>query len=374
MSNKTGQQLFNEHIERLKKAISTQKTDRPPIVLNVDAFALRYMGEKLSAIIKDPEYGNELILKAILKLGDGEVDGTGMVPVFPSNNGIFSLAKIKLPGRELPEDMLWQVDEVGYMTEEDYDVIIDKGWSFYFADYANKYLGNALEEMGKNMSLAPRIQEKFKDAGVVALSTGAGAGAPFGSLCAARGIARFMRDLHRIPDKVLAAMDVMMEETVQNIKNNLTSAPDFAVFTGGAREAGDFLSYKDFEKFAWSYTKKAIHLMAETGKYIYLHLDMNWDRFVKYFLELPKGVCIFHTDSTTDIFKAHEVLAGHMCFMGNVSPSLLTLASPDEVYAYSRRLVDEFLPQGLIMAAGCSIPANAKPENVQAMVDAALGR
>ncbi|KZL93906.1 methylcobalamin:coenzyme M methyltransferase [Clostridium magnum DSM 2767] len=99
---------------------------------------------------------------------------------------------------------------------------------------------------------------------------------------------------------------------------------------------------------------------------------MSWNRFIDYFLDLPKGKCIFSPDSTTDIFKAGEVLKGHMCFMGDVSPSLLTLGIPEDVYKYARRLVDEFAPQGLIMSSGCSIPPNAKLENVKAMVAAAL--
>jgi hypothetical protein len=39
---------------------------------------------------------------------------------------------------------------------------------------------------------------------------------------------------------------------------------------------------------------------------------MSWDRFLKYFLELPKGRSIFWPDGSTDIFKAREVLYGHM--------------------------------------------------------------
>jgi uroporphyrinogen-III decarboxylase len=57
---------------------------------------------------------------------------------------------------------------------------------------------------------------------------------------------------------------------------------------------------------------------------------------------------------------------------GDVSPSLLTLGAPQEVAVYCQRLIAEVGPDGYIMAAGCSVPFNAKPENVQAMVAAAL--
>ena len=45
---------------------------------------------------------------------------------------------------------------------------------------------------------------------------------------------------------------------------------------------------------------------------------------------------------------------------------------PDEVYAYSSNLVQRLRPKGFILHSGCDIPADAKLENVQAMVAAAL--
>jgi uroporphyrinogen-III decarboxylase len=36
------------------------------------------------------------------------------------------------------------------------------------------------------------------------------------------------------------------------------------------------------------------------------------------------------------------------------------------------RLIDQIGPDGFIMAAGCSVPFNAKAENVRMMVNAAL--
>jgi uroporphyrinogen decarboxylase len=51
----------------------------------------------------------------------------------------------------------------------------------------------------------------------------------------------------------------------------------------------------------------------------------------------------------------------------------VALENPDEIYQYCSRLIRELGPQGFILQSGCDIPANAKLENVQAMVAAAVG-
>ncbi|WP_411680709.1 uroporphyrinogen decarboxylase family protein [Clostridium thailandense] len=365
-----GQELYNKHLERVKKAIALEKTDRTPINLNADSFCVKAAGGKLADLVTDMEYGNELLFQGMKSFGD--IDCTLGYGCFPQTKGAFFLANIKLPGRELSEDAIWQIDEVGLMTEDDYDIIINKGWNNFYLDFCKNRLGDPLKVMGNIIEITPKIAQKYKDAGIVAIIGSAAVGVPYETLTAARSIRNFVRDLRRIPDKVKAAMDVMAEEGDEGLRKAIRADKPLAAFSGGARMAGDFLSQKSFEKFAWPYLKKSIEIAVEEGVNVYLHSDLCWDRFIDYLKDLPKGKCIFHPDSTTDIFKAGEVLKGHMCIMGDISPSLLTLATPDEVYDYSKRLIDEFAPQGFIMAAGCCIPANAKIENVKAMVAAAL--
>ncbi len=61
-----------------------------------------------------------------------------------------------------------------------------------------------------------------------------------------------------------------------------------------------------------------------------------------------------------------------MCIMGDVPASMLFLDTPEQIHEYSTRLVRELGPAGFILQSGCDIPANAKLENVKAMVAAAV--
>ena len=91
-----------------------------------------------------------------------------------------------------------------------------------------------------------------------------------------------------------------------------------------------------------------------------------------YLLDLPARSCIVELDSTTDIFKAKEILGDHMCIMGDVPPPLLSLGTPDEVTHYCKRLIREIGPAGFILSSGCDVPPDAGIENVRAMVEAVL--
>jgi uroporphyrinogen-III decarboxylase len=103
------------------------------------------------------------------------------------------------------------------------------------------------------------------------------------------------------------------------------------------------------------------------------HLDGDWTQDLPRFRQLPAKKCVLAPDGTTDIFKAKEVLGDHMCIMGDVPAAMFSTGTPDKVYAYSSQLIREIGPQGFILHSGCDIPANAKLENVKAMVAAATG-
>ena len=142
----------------------------------------------------------------------------------------------------------------------------------------------------------------------------------------------------------------------------------------GWRSAPSMLSAAMWDRFVWPYFKRLVNEVIDAGLIALLHLDSNWDRELARFRELPKGRCIMATDGETDLFKAKEILGDHMCLMGDVPATMQCLGSPDEVYEYSTRLIRELGPEGFILQSGCDIAANAKLENVRAMVGAATGK
>lgn len=367
---KTAQQLLQERTERIKKAIIFEKTDRAPIVLSGDAFCARHVGIKLSEFCSSLKISHEVTLQSFKELGD--IDGTGgtfsPAILFP----LMFYTKIKLPGRELPADTLWQLDEQEMMTVEDYDTILTKGWSAFSYDYLKNRLGVNLESLVAQLQAVPQFAKNFEDAGYTVYTPNASITVNE-FLGGGRSLSKFMKDIFKMPDKVEAVLNIILDDTIASLRQQIRAAKPLAVFLSPARGASEFYSPKIWQRFVWKYTKAMSEAIIEEGAFVDLHLDGNWERDLEFFKTLPRHKCIFECDGATNIYKVREILGDHMCIKGDVPAAMLTLGTPDEVYNYSSKLIKE-MGTGFILASGCTLPPNAKVENVRAMIAAATGK
>ncbi|WP_411682013.1 uroporphyrinogen decarboxylase family protein [Clostridium thailandense] len=363
------QALYNERLTRIKDTIALKKTDRVPVCILNDMFAPKHMNVKMSDYVSDPVLSNKTILDSAIELGTDAIQISSFDPNLLS---LVWLAKVKLPGVDLPENNLWQVEEEELMTVADYDVIIDKGWNYFFFDFLKNRLDNLMDKVVPALSYAPQGKQNAIDAGIVPLA-GDFVTSPIEMICGARSMRKFMKDMYKIPDKVQAAFDVAMIDIIENTKKAFETKP-LGVWVGGWRAASEFLNPRLWERFVWPYIKKLTEVTIEAGVIPIFHMDSNWERDLSYFREVPKGKCIFYPDGSTNIYKIKEVLGDHMCINGDVPASLLTLGTEEEVYNYSVKLIKEIGQEGFILGQGCDIPVNAKVENVKAMISAATGK
>ncbi|HEY3425862.1 MAG TPA: uroporphyrinogen decarboxylase family protein [Negativicutes bacterium] len=369
---KTAQELFNEHLTRLSTAVALGKPDRVPVVAGVDAFCAHHMGMTIAEYISDQDKSSQVMANSVADLGD--VDAALFTTTFAKGAGPCWMAESKLPGRELGINEPWQVHEVGIMTDEDYDTIINKG---YFA-LTQDVLQNRLPQAGADW--AQYLGTDFVKSAMYFVNKGiipfcpVMAPLPYDVLCGARGMIKFTRDLFKMPDKVQAAADVIQREFLEISKQAIRAAKPFSVWLGGTRCASEFISPKVWNRFAWPYIKEAVAAYVAEGTNVYLHFDANWDRDLEHFRDLPKGKVIFGCDHATNIYKIKEVLGDHMCIFGDVPASILAIGTPDDVYNYCTKLIAEIGPSGFILAAACNVPANASVENAKALVAAASGK
>lgn len=367
---KTAPELLVERVDRLKKTLALEKTDRTPIILMADAFCAKHMGVKLSEMCKGVKASNRIMLESTKELGD--IDGVNGAfaagPIFP----LIFMARVKLPGRELPDDMLWQLDESEMMTVEDYDTIINKGWNSFMPDYLINRLKIDLGGIGADLANVPEAVKNFEDAGYYVYS-------PIVTitineyLSGGRSMAKFMRDIYKMPDKVEAVLEVIQKESMEALRQQIRAAKPTVVFVSPARGASEFYSPKLWERFVWKYIKETADMVIEEGAVCDIHCDSNWERDLDYFKAFPKGKVVFESDGTTDIYKIKEKLGGTMCIKGDVQAGKLVLGTPDEIYNYCTKLIKD-MGTGFILSNGCSLPPNAKVENVKAMIAAATGK
>src|SRR5512133_713895 len=116
--------LYQERFERIKKVINLEPVDRVPVIFMGSAFVPRYLGIPIAEYCADEELAWTAPLKAMERLGG--VDGTNLV-----GGGRITvllttiwLSHLLVPGKDLPAESLWQVQEAEVLTHEDYDTIL----------------------------------------------------------------------------------------------------------------------------------------------------------------------------------------------------------------------------------------------------------
>jgi len=370
----TNEALYQERFDRIQKAIRLEPVDRIPVVYMGVAFAARYMGITIAEYCADPEAAFQVNLDTVKRLGD--LDGVNLAAggrITALLTGMW-LSRLGVPGRDLPEDSLWQVREAEVMTPEDYDAIVQMGWGAFFGSYLPRVIdpqefGESMGWMGAN---TPRVQQSYREAGyVIVCDAPVSVGIPFEYLCGGRSMQKFFLDLYRMPDRVKAAMDVIQSEILAQIK----AAPPFggirATWLGGWRAASALVAPRLWDRFVWPYILEQAEALIEVGITPVLHWDQDWTRDLVRLQELPAKKCILNPDGMTNLHKFKELAGDRMAMMGDVPAALFAAGTPDDVYKYVRDLVSLFGNTGLILCPGCDAPINTKPENMEAFVAAA---
>lgn len=364
--------LYQQRIKRISQAVALEKSDRVPVVLEYSGFAAFVTGTPMAEYVSSPARATETMIKAYHIVGDGDAINYGSF--WPYALCYDFMSKVRVPGVELPENEMWQVIETELMKPEDYDLILDKGWPDFFEKFMReRVFDDAPAEFFPPNRKTVDVLRAWKAQGIPVLS-GGDVTTPIELLCGSRSLMEFFSDLINIPDKVEAVMDVIVPHLATDTIRKAKVQGFPAVWVGGWRSAPCMLSPQMWDRFVWPYFSRLVNEVVTAGLIALLHLDSNWTRELTRFRELPKTKCIMALDGETDIFKAKNVMGDHMCIMGDISASMLYLDTPDKVYEYSTKLIRELGPDGFILQSGCDIPANAKLENVQAMVAAATGK
>jgi len=376
----TPEEKTQQRDKRILDALDLGTPDRIPLFMNGQGF-FKFVDPEatLADYFRRPRYVDDLLIQAAQLPDLQEID---FAPACGTNTSDFQaafaslyFAKVKLPGRELPENALWNIDELGPMTEEDYDTVIDKGWDYMTEELhrRNGFDPSTLTppDPGYMKELAHRIAPLGKASPL--RSSALLHFPPFETLSGARQLTKFFRDLRRQPDKVKAVLEIMEDYFVAKTIQDLQKAPPSSfAFVGGTRCGSGFISAQVFERFYFPFYRKLIPAMEAIGVKAWLHMDNDWSGFLHYFREFSKGQCIWAADQMTDITKVKEVLGDRMCITGNLPAAMFSIGTPDESYRKTRELCELMGKSGFIMAAGCSVPIDAKRENVAAVIAATL--
>ena len=363
--------LYEERLQRTLDAVCMKKVDKIPFSYSGPAYIARIQGLSIAEHITQVEPATNAVIDF---LHDHPGIDTMHNPVQnPYGLSILWLSQIRLPGEELGDDELWQLDEQEIMSEEDYQAIIDEGYGPWAARFMKEKLNDPMAKMAELGPKRANINQRIKDEADVAVINGALAGTPIEGLCGARTLMNFFMDIMDEPELVKAAMDKMFEFSYANFCKTLDKNKPIGTWVGGWRAAPNLMSHDTFMEFVWPYELKLINAALDRGVLPILHFDSPWDTELETIKELPARKCLLMLDGSTDIRLAREVLGDRMAIQGDVPATLLAMGSESETYGYVTKLIDDVGPStGLIVSSGCDCPLNAKQENVDAMIQATI--
>ncbi len=361
--------------ERLAAAVTHSPTDRVPVAAMFDEFILRQKGvpNTFGGGPQDTARKLQAYHEMFDELGGWDFQwhaGPGFA--YSSWHGAMDMVVNSVPGRETEAK-----GERQSLTGEDYDKIIALGWNGFCKELYPRQTKLSLEQIDamQQQNFAVMMEDlEWWQAHEVPVIMGGMTMFPEMILSLGRTLTKLSLDVYRQPEKIAAVIEAMASDCVANAVRNAraTGVPWANLLL--ARGSTSIYNLKTWERVVFPTLKKMVEAFVAEGLFVNMHMDTDWTRALPYFRELPKGKCMAELDSTTDIFKAREVLGGHICIKGDVPAQLLKLGTPDEVAAYCRKLIDAFGPEnGFVLSTGCTCPVDAKYENVKAMLNTAKG-
>jgi uroporphyrinogen-III decarboxylase len=364
--------------ERMEAAVKLEPLDRIPCAPLMDVyFPSRYKGWTTSQGLYNMHKGFHAIVDIYDDLGgwDGMILPGYSLPVTPHAYSGVATGKTINPGRELGEDEVAQFVETVALTRQDYDDIINLGWNGFrmkVKDRFNPYPEERIIGWTQNQMEQYKYElELWRNRGIRSLC-GAITQSPLMILSTSRTLLEITKDIYRIPDKLEAVMEAMLDDLIADTIEAAKISGEPGVMLVMERGGCFYYSLEVYERFEYPHMKKMVEAFAREGLITVMHLDQDYTLNLPYFKDLPAKMVVAELDSMTDIFKAKEALKGHMCIAGDVPAALSALGTPEEVGEYCKKLIDVVGEGGgFILSSGCTVPVDCKIENFKAMVNTA---
>ncbi len=402
-------QAYQERILRIKAAIELKKPDRVPVIL-MPGFWPFYNG---GITPQDAMYDYDKLGTAFKKfIHDFEPDGH-IGATAPGPGKMYDILDYKLyswPGHGVAPEHVYQCNEGEYMKADEYDALIQDPTGYWLNVYLPRTFGalqpfqmlpffpGILEMYGLAYTFIPfaipPVQAALKalmDAGAEALQWAIVTGGIEAELAAAgfpqilggftkapfdvigdtlRGTKGIMLDLRRQPEKLIQAMEAFVPLM---IKMGVAAAQQTGhplIFIPLHKGADGFLSDEQYKKFYWPTLQKVMVGLIENGCIPLPAAEGGYGSRLDVIRDIPKASTLWMIDQT-DMVKAKQALDGIGCVVGNVSLSMLSMGTPEQVKKYAEDLIKNANGNGGFIIGNGAFFDQAKPENVAEIVKAA---
>ena len=194
--------------------------------------------------------------------------------------------------------------------------------------------------------------------------------APFDTISDSfRGTTQLMMDIYRRPEKVLEAVDRLVQPMIDAGVAGAMANGNPIVFIPLHKGADGFMSNDQFEKFYWPTLKRVMYGLAEAGCIPACFVEGGYNQRLEYLADTSDIRCMYLFDRT-DMAKASEILGGKVCIAGGFPVSMILTSTPEKVEAETKKLIETAgRDKGYILSIGCAMD-EAKHDTMKAFVDA----
>jgi hypothetical protein len=404
MTEQSPAELYDERIKRVLDAVALRKPDRVPVFGPYQKYPYTFAGLDMKTAMNDyaaaraachafqDHFAPDLDFGPILAYPAPVMDTLGY-------------RAFKWPGHGLPDDAMYQYVEAEYMKAEEYDDFISDPSDFMQRVWAprqfaglegfagvtpwRRFMWSGWMGLGSFASPAMRdtmrtllrageqLEEWWNSIAQYSAETEAKGNPiayagwdwpPFDILGdTLRGTANILADMRRRPSKLHDAMKVATKIFVEYGSGAAGSKLPL-VWIWVHKATRNFMSDAQFAEFYWPYFRQGLIELVDKGVIPVVYWEADFESRLEHIVDVPKGKMIYHL-SNTDAEKAHDVLAGTVCLMGNVPNIQLLAGTPDDVRATSKRLIDRLGREGGYIMDAALMLDEANPENLKAMID-----
>jgi MtaA/CmuA family methyltransferase len=190
---------------------------------------------------------------------------------------------------------------------------------------------------------------------------------PLAEACDLTGVSEMLLNLMIDPDFSNTLMDKCLLTAKNFAKAQIEAGCDLIGIGDAICSQIDKDSYDLYVK---DRHRELIAFVHECGASVKLHICGNVTHLLESLKDLNAD--IVDLDWQVDIGHAREIIGNEVVLGGNINPVLVQDKPEEEVYALSRRLVDNFKDQKYLLAAGCEITVLTPHKNLMAMRRASI--
>lgn len=402
---------YDARWQRIVDCVALKRPDRMPVALYATFWLCRYGGVSHRTLMYDYERTRAIAERAILEFEPDVyspmVLGTAQGPSLEA----IGYKQLQWPGHGVGEDQPFQYLDREYMTADEYDDFLFDPTGYYLHTYlprvasafegfeqlpifpglhytrlvaATRSFGRpavraaldrvtkAAEEVDRYVRHHVDFTNRMRSLGYPCTNGTTGI-APYDFIADYfRGARGMMTDLYRRKDKLLELLDKAAVFLLKQVVATGRASGNPVVFIPVHWAPDAFMSDKQFREFWWPSFRKLMIGMIDAGLIPMPLWEADCTRRLEIIGEVPPGKCIYWFERT-DMVRAFEVLGDVVALRGNLSPSLMTTGTPQEVDAAVRHLAENVFHKGgrLILDAAFGLPDETPVANVRAMFDAA---